>query len=111
MGAIAHASLLTIPIILMRVAAESRFPNNVIYGFTADCKIVFPIPQINEALRQVAENEKVTYIDLFSHFADEQGQMKAAYTNDGLHLLGSGYLLWKEILTPYITSIMQNYEN
>lgn len=69
------------------------------------------IPQINEALRQVAQNEKVTYIDLFSHFADEQGQMKAAYTNDGLHLLGSGYLLWKEILTPYITSIMQNYEN
>ena len=53
MGAIAHASLLTIPIILMRVAAESRFPNNVIYGFTADCKIVFPIPQINEANKNI----------------------------------------------------------
>ena len=26
---------------------------------------------------------------------DDNGQMKPEYTNDGLHLLGKGYMLWK----------------
>lgn len=60
------------------------------------------IPGINRAIQQMTQEEHVTYIDLFSHFADEQGQMKTEYTNDGLHLLGKGYLLWKTIITPYI---------
>ena len=30
------------------------------------------------------------YIDLFTHFVDDNGQMKPEYTNDGLHLLGKG---------------------
>lgn len=60
------------------------------------------IPEINRAIRQLTEMEKVKYIDLFSSFADEKGQMKAEYTNDGLHLLGEGYKLWKELITPYL---------
>ena len=35
-------------------------------------------------------------------FVDDNGQMKPEYTNDGLHLLGKGYMLWKEIITPYL---------
>ena len=46
--------------------------------------------------------EIVKYIDLFTHFVDDNGQMKPEYTNDGLHLLGKGYMLWKEIITPYL---------
>ncbi|GAE20250.1 N-Acetylneuraminate cytidylyltransferase [Bacteroides pyogenes DSM 20611 = JCM 6294] len=30
------------------------------------------------------------------------GKMKAEYTNDGLHLLGKGYLKWVEIVKPYV---------
>lgn len=30
--------------------------------------------------------------------------MKPEYTNDGLHLLGKGYILWKEIISPYLKS-------
>ena len=69
------------------------------------------IPLINKAVRQIAENEGATFIDLFSHFADERGQMKISYTNDGLHLLGAGYLLWKEILMPFINSIAQESDS
>lgn len=28
--------------------------------------------------------------------------MNPVYTNDGLHLLGKGYLLWREIILPYL---------
>lgn len=61
------------------------------------------IPEISKGLVRLAEEEGATYIDLYSHFVDkETGKMNTAYTNDGLHLLGKGYLKWVEIVKPYI---------
>lgn len=60
------------------------------------------VPEINRRVRRLAQEEKVTYIDLFSHFADAEGKMKPKYTNDGLHLKGNGYLLWKEVVQPFL---------
>lgn len=61
------------------------------------------IPEINKGLIRLAEEMGVTYIDLYSHFVDEKtGKMNTDYTNDGLHLLGKGYLKWVEIVKPYI---------
>ena len=56
------------------------------------------VPVINTLLQQVAEREGVTYIDLFSVFATEEGKMNAAYSNDGLHLTGAGYKVWRDLL-------------
>lgn len=61
------------------------------------------IPEINKGLARLAEEKGATYIDLYSHFLDEKtGKMNIDYTNDGLHLLGKGYLKWVEIVKPYI---------
>jgi lysophospholipase L1-like esterase len=30
--------------------------------------------------------------------------MNPKYTNDGLHLLGDGYLLWAEIIKPLLSA-------
>ena len=30
------------------------------------------------------------------------GDLNAAYTDDGLHLLGEGYQVWKEAIRPYV---------
>lgn len=58
---------------------------------------------INEKLMDLANQEKVTYVDLYSHFVDPaSGKMKIEYSNDGLHLLGKGYKLWVEIVKPYV---------
>ena len=35
-------------------------------------------------------------------FADEQGRLRADLTNDGLHLMGKGYLIWRDALRPYL---------
>lgn len=62
------------------------------------------IKKINEGLIRLADQEKVTYIDLYSHFVDEKtGKMNIEYTNDGLHLLGKGYLKWVAIVKPYVS--------
>lgn len=39
---------------------------------------------------------------LFEKFVNDEGKMNVKYTNDGLHLLGEGYMLWKSIVEPYI---------
>lgn len=73
---------------------------NMFKGHTSRWQV---IPEINKGLVRLAEKEGATYIDLYSHFIDEQtGKMNTAYTNDGLHLLGKGYMKWVGIVKPYI---------
>lgn len=61
------------------------------------------VVEINKGLQQLAEEKGATYVDLYSHFVDSAtGKMNINYSNDGLHLLGKGYLLWRDIVTPYI---------
>ena len=61
------------------------------------------IPHINLLLKEAAGNAQIRYIDLYSAFADENGRLKAEYTNDGLHLTGNGYRLWKSLIEKYVT--------
>lgn len=61
------------------------------------------IPEINEKLQHLAEAGKVTYVDLYTHFVDPAtGKLNIKYSNDGLHLLGKGYIRWAEIVKPYV---------
>lgn len=61
------------------------------------------VPVINKELKVLTKKEKVTYVDLFSHFKEKNSnKMDIQYTNDGLHLMGNGYLKWVEIIRPYI---------
>lgn len=56
----------------------------------------------NRALQEVAQRQHVTWIDLFPLFADDEGKLRRDLTNDGLHLLGNGYLIWRDAILPYI---------
>ena len=82
---------------------QSLLPVNPVYGkFNGHTSQWQRIPGINKVLNQIAEREEVTFIDLFSVFADQEGKMNQDYSNDGLHLLGPGYEVWKKALTPYL---------
>lgn len=60
------------------------------------------IRDINALLRPMAAERGVTWVDLHPHFCDADGNLRAELTNDGLHLLAPGYLIWKEVITPYV---------
>ena len=60
------------------------------------------VVEANVLLEQVARRQGVTWIDLYPLFADEQGRLRADLTNDGLHLMGKGYLIWRDAIRPYI---------
>jgi len=57
---------------------------------------------INNHLKNIAKEDGLTYIDLFSVFADENNRLKKEYTHDGLHVNGEGYLLWKKTIEKYV---------
>lgn len=61
------------------------------------------VPEINVELKKLASEKQLTYIDLFSHFTDDSGaKLNPDYTNDGLHLMGEGYLKWKELIESHV---------
>ncbi len=53
---------------------------------------------LNAKLKELAKEYSLHYIDLFSSFADDNRELDARYTTDGVHLNGQGYLLWKGII-------------
>jgi lysophospholipase L1-like esterase len=56
---------------------------------------------LNEGIRQLAETRGLVFIDLFPVLLDANGNLDAAYTQDGIHLNGAAYLKWKEVLLNY----------
>ncbi len=57
---------------------------------------------LNGKLEELCGELQVTYIDLHSHFINEDGKLNPMYTNDGLHLTGPGYVKWKSVIEVYI---------
>ncbi len=56
------------------------------------------IRKINEQLKAIAEDEGVTYLDLYPLFADSDGNLNTELSTDGLHLSPKGYLIWRNAL-------------
>ena len=61
------------------------------------------IVETNKLLKKVAEETGATWIDLYSRMVDPAtGNMRKGLTNDGLHLLGAGYAVWRDAVLPYV---------
>ncbi len=57
---------------------------------------------INTDLKKMAEDRKLTFVDLHSFLKTESNLLNPEYTNDGLHLTGKGYLVWKSAIEKYL---------
>ncbi len=58
----------------------------------------------NRAMEEVCKRQGVTWINLYPLFVDKNGKLRADLTNDGLHLLGPGYLIWRDAVIKYVNS-------
>ena len=91
-----------------KVIVQSILPVNDCYGyFSGHTKRWQDVAVINGMLKTMAEEEDVTYLDLYSRFATEEGKLNPKYSNDGLHINGLGYQLWKEIVEDEIGRLPQ----
>ena len=86
-----------------KIYIQSLLPVNPDFGMFKGHQKPQLIKEINQQYQNIAKEYKVNYINLYPHFLEEgTDRMNEKYTNDGLHLLGEGYLLWSEIIKPYL---------
>ncbi len=51
---------------------------------------------LNERLEATARSTGATWIDLYPLFLDPDGSIRDDLANDELHLLGDGYIIWRD---------------
>ncbi|XGV96042.1 MAG: GDSL-type esterase/lipase family protein [Leptolyngbya sp. BL-A-14] len=56
------------------------------------------IQQLNQTLAAMAKAEGLDYLDLYPSFTDENGDLAADLSTDGLHLSLKGYQVWRSRL-------------
>lgn len=60
------------------------------------------IRRINTLIEPMVKAKGATWINLHPAFCDADGNLRVDLTNDGLHLLALGYLIWRDIVLPYV---------
>ena len=85
------------------VILQSVIPVNSSYEKYADFKTTGKkLQKTNKALKKLAKKYNATWVDLTPVLADENGELKAEYTNDGYHIMGKGYVAWAAELKKYL---------
>jgi lysophospholipase L1-like esterase len=65
------------------------------------------IQALNQELEAIAKQEGVYFLDLYSVFANAQGNFRSDLTTDGLHLSQQGYRIWSIALQVYSREVLE----
>lgn len=60
------------------------------------------IKAFNEKLKEICNENNITYIDVFKELSDKEGNLKEIYTVEGLHINDLGYFKVTSVLQKYI---------
>lgn len=60
------------------------------------------IRRVNEKLAAMALEKGVYFVDVYSALADENGDLRAEYSSDGLHMVAAGYKAWVDCLAGHV---------
>ncbi len=86
---------------------QSILPVNNAFGkFVTHTKNGELIKQLNATLQANAAAHHYLFIDLNNAFSNKDGKLKETFTNDGLHLKGEAYLLWKHLVYPFVYDLL-----
>jgi len=59
----------------------------------------------SEAVRELAAQHSAGFLDLNAGITDEQGNLKAEYTVEGMHMYATGYRQVLEALLPVLKNL------
>lgn len=54
------------------------------------------VQALNVLIVQIAKDYALPYVDLYSQLTDASGNLSEKFTDDGIHLNGLGYVVWKK---------------
>lgn len=91
-----------------KLFVQSILPVNDVFGkFSGHTSKSVQIKEVNKRLFDSASALQYAFIDLYTSFCDKQGKLEAGLTNDGLHLSGAGYILWKHLVFPHVYGLQE----
>jgi lysophospholipase L1-like esterase len=91
-----------------KIYIESIYPINrnmfddIEYGFNKEVTND-KIKEINLKIKNICKENDITYVDVYSSLIDEDGNLKSAYSKEGLHLTDLGYFKVTKVLEKYIS--------
>ena len=85
-----------------KLVIQSIYPTSGEYA-KRNIKIV----EVNKQIEVLAEKYGYIYADVHSVLKDENGELKAEYTTDGLNLTQDGYKKVTEVLSPILSTIVK----
>ncbi|GAB4322983.1 MAG: SGNH/GDSL hydrolase family protein [Bacteroidales bacterium] len=67
------------------------------------------VRKYNERIQQLCDLQQVRFVDLYPRF-EADGSLDPAYSWDGIHPNGKGYLVWLKQISPILVEITDNKE-
>lgn len=85
------------------IYVQSVFPiNEAIYSQKYNSTITNEVIRaFNERLLELCCDKEFYFLDLYSFFADENGELSSEFTADGLHIFSAKYLDWFDYLKTH----------
>lgn len=80
---------------------QTLLPTNPSMTWSPSAFSVQNVTEKNRGLKRLAEEEGVYLLDLYSVYADEKGEMPAAYCRDGVHPYEAYYKNWCDYLRTH----------
>ena len=77
---------------------NNNIPKNAKYHGSKDAEIV----RANSMIKSMCRDKAIPYIDVYSALVGDDGKLRLEYTNDGLHLMMPGYVVWKSVIEKYV---------
>lgn len=62
------------------------------------------VNSFNNYIKNLAVDFKIPYVDINTELLNSSGQLGAKYSEDGLHINGDGYLVWKSVIEEYVNN-------
>lgn len=97
-------NLLVLKLPNTKIYVQSLFPTEIgSVNFPTHCtkKVNEDIVMINAELLKYSEQRQITFVDTYHSFV-LNGVLNPKYSVDGVHLNGTAYKLWAEIVKPYV---------
>lgn len=87
---------------LTKIYIQSVLPVNDLIGKpkTTSEEVV----KLNTKIENLASQFKIPFINIFESLVDEEGRLDKKYSEDGLHINGEGYSVWKSIIEKYVNN-------
>ena len=86
-----------------KIYVQSILPVNIrAFGRFEDGAVPAGVAATNRLLEAMCTEKGIVYLDIYTPLVDSNGDLNAAYANDGVHLTGEGYLVLRDVLKPYV---------